>query len=352
MSIYIKEYGITANGEVVKQYEIRNEKGAKAVFLDYGAILAELHIPDKNGILRDVVWGLADLSAYEKNPQYIGAVVGRNANRICGAAVSIGGTEYRLQKNNGAHNVHGGSPRYDQRLWSTKPVGENEIVFSLFSPDGDQGFPGNAEISVSYRFTDDNELQIAYEAKADQDTVINLTNHSYFNLEGQHSESVLEQEIWLDADAFTLTDEELIPTGEIRSVQDTPMDFRTFQALGRSIYEAYEPLKFARGYDHNYVLNNRGVYALCGKLRSLKTGILMEVFTDLPGIQIYTAQNLRENEGKYERIYSPYSAVCFETQYFPDAVHQKHFKSPILKKGEIYRTRTTYKFGIASESCA
>ena len=232
-------------------------------------------------------------------------------------------------------------------MWKAIIADDNKVEFSLHSPDGDQGYPGNADITVSYTLTDGGELQIAYEGKADRDTIFNLTNHSYFNLDGQESDSVLEQKVWLDADAFTPGDAGLIPTGEIRSVEGTPMDFRTEHTIGERIDADYEPLKLAGGYDHNYVLKNEGTYALCGRLISDKSGICMEVSTDAPGIQLYAA-NFLENEkgGNGGHTYVRRSAVCFESQYFPDACHHENFKSPIVKAGEVYRTKTGYQFSI------
>lgn len=346
MSIRVETYGVTANGEEVKQYLLENEKGMKAVVLNYGAILAELHVPDRDGVLRDVVWGYENLEGYETKHTYFGATVGRNANRIAGGKLTIGGVDYQLEKNNGENNLHGGFAGYEHRMWKGTLLDHNKVEFSLESPDGDQGFPGNAWIRVSYLLTDENELRITYDGKADADTIFNLTNHSYFNMEGQESESVLEQLVFLDADAFTPTDAGLIPTGEIRSVEGTPMDFREFHAIGERIEADYEPLKLAGGYDHNFVLKNGGRYALCAKMKSEKSGICMEVYTDLPGIQLYTAQGLQEPGGKQGKIYGNCSAACFESQYFPDAVHHKAFLSPLVKAGETYRTSTGYKFTI------
>ena len=236
---------------------------------------------------------------------------------------------------------------YFTRMWKGIIADDNKVEFTLHSPDGDQGYPGNADIIVSYTLTDDQELQIAYEGKADRDTIFNLTNHSYFNLDGQESDSVLEQKVWLDADAFTPCDAGLIPTGEIRNVTGTPMDFRTVHTIGERIDADYEPLRLAGGYDHNYVLKNEGTYALCGKLISGKSGICMEVSTDLPGIQLYSANFLnQEKGGKGGRTLVRRSAICFESQYFPDACHHENFKSPIVKAGEVYRTKTGYKFSI------
>lgn len=345
MSIEVSDFGVTSDGEQVKQYTMVNRNGMKAVFLNYGAVITQLWVPDKDGVLTDVVWGYENLAGYEKNGPGFGSAIGRNANRIGKAQVEIGGKVYHLLKNDGENNLHGGEPGYNRRMWKGMIVDDNKLEFSIQSPDGDQGFPGNVEVRISYILSDENELKISYEAKTDQDTVVNLTNHSYFNLEGQASDSVLEQQVWIDADAFTPTDDGLIPTGEIRSVEGTPMDFRVFHAIGERIDADYEPLRQAGGYDHNYVLKNEGHYALCCKLRSDKSGICMEVYTDLPGMQLYAGNFLDgETGGKNGRVYGKRSAVCFESQYFPDAVHHENFKSTILKAGEIYCTETAYRF--------
>lgn len=347
MSIRVEAFGTTKDGQQVKKYILENGKGMKAVVLNLGAGLAELWVPDQDGALRDVVWGYEKAEDYEVNGPDFGAIVGRSANRIGGAVITIAGKDYTLAKNNGENNLHSGPDMYFTRMWKGIVADDNKVEFSLHSPDGDQGYPGNADITVSYTLTDDGELQIVYQGKADQDTIFNLTNHSYFNLDGQESDSVLEQKVWLDADAFTPGDAGLIPTGEIRDVTGTPMDFRTEHMIGERIDADYEPLKQAGGYDHNYVLKNEGKYALCGKLISQKSGICMEVSTDLPGIQIYSA-NFLENEkgGKEGRTYGRRSAICFESQYFPDACHHENFQSPIVKAGEVYRTKTGYKFTV------
>lgn len=347
MSIRVEAFGTTKDGQQVKKYILENGKGMKAVVLNLGAGLAELWVPDQDGALRDVVWGYEKAEDYEVNGPDFGAIVGRNANRIGGAVITIAGKDYTLAKNNGENNLHSGPDMYFTRMWKGIVADDNKVEFSLYSPDGDQGYPGNADITVSYTLTDDGELQIAYQGKADQDTIFNLTNHSYFNLDGQESDSVLEQKVWLDADAFTPGDAGLIPTGEIRDVTGTPMDFRTEHMIGERIDADYEPLKQAGGYDHNYVLKNEGKYALCGKLISQKSGICMEVSTDLPGIQLYSA-NFLENEkgGKEGRTYGRRSAICFESQYFPDACHHENFHSPIVKAGEVYRTKTGYRFSV------
>ena len=349
MSILVKDYGVTKDGQQVKQYILENAAGMKAVLLNYGAVIAELHVPDRDGNLRDVVWGYEDLSGYEVNGPNLGAVIGRNANRTGGAQVNISGKIYPLEKNEGNNNLHSSEPAYGKRVWKAVIVNDNQVEFSLSSPDGDQGFPGNAEIKVSYTLSDDNELLLSYTGKADQDTVFNLTNHSYFNLDGQESDSVLDQIVWINADAFTPTSADLIPTGEIRSVDGTPLDFRTPTAIGARIREDNETLKAGRGYDLNYVMKNGGEYALCAYMVSPASGIRMEVRTDTPGMQFYTSNFLEEKGGKNGREYGIWSAACFEAHYFPDATHHENFKSTVVKAGELYHVKAGYKFSVTEE---
>ena len=346
MAITVTEFGTTKAGEIVKQYEIENANGMKAVVINYGAILKELHVPDKDGNLRDVVWGYESVAGYEKESiPHFGGTIGRNSNRIAKAQVEIDGVTYALDPNNNGNNLHGGKPGYDQRMWRGIIADDNKVEFVIQSPDGDQGFPGNAEVCVSYKLTNDNELQISYSAKADKNTIFNMTNHSYFNLDGQESDSVLEQELWMDAVGYTPTDAQLIPTGEICPVDGTPMDFRQWKTIGADIYADFEPLKIAGGYDHNFVLREKDGYGLVAKMRSGKSGIQMEMYTDQPGIQMYSACVLKDEAGgKNGKVYGPFSASCFETQHYPDALNHENFPSTLLKAGDEYKTRTAYKF--------
>lgn len=350
MAITVTEFGKTESGQEVKQYVIENARGMRAVLLNYGAVLQKLLVPDKTGAMLDVVWGYQDVKHYEENEPNFGATVGRNANRIGKGEVEINGVAYQMAKNDGENNLHGGIPGYHQRMWRGIIADDNKVEFSIISPDGDQGLPGNVQVTVSYKLTNDNELQISYHGLPDQDTIINLTNHSYFNLEGQDSDTVLEQEVWIDADAFTPTAADLIPTGEIRPVEATPLDFRQWRTLGTDIDAEYEPLTFAGGYDHNFVLNGEG-HRLAAKLRCKKSGILMEVFTDLPGMQLYTGNFLdQEAGGKEGKVYQKRSAVCFETQAFPDAPHHPDFPTTLVRAGAEYETCTCYRFSVLEQA--
>lgn len=351
MAITVTEFGRTKAGEVVKQYEMVNANGMKAVLLNYGAVLRELYVPARDGSMLDVVWGYEDVEHYEVNKPNFGATLGRNANRVAKGQVEIGGVTYQMERNDGENNLHGGKPGYHQRIWKGIVADDNKVEFSMVSPDKDQGLPGNAQVRVSYKLTNENQLEISYQATADADTIFNMTNHTYFNLEGQASESVLEHQVQIDAEFFTPTGADLIPTGEFRSVEGTPMDFRQWRTLGKDIHGDYEPLQQAKGYDHNFVLTEKEGDRLAARLRAEKSGILMEVYTDQPGLQLYTSNALVEEAGgKGGRVYSLYSAACFETQHFPDALHHENFPSTLVKAGEEYRTRTTYQFSLMEQA--
>ncbi len=346
MGITKESFGVTSKNEEVSVYTIKNKNGMEAKVLDYGATLQSLLLPMENGEKLDVVHGFETVEAYEVNNPNFGSTIGRNGNRIGRGRFTLNGKEYKLDINDGENNLHGGFNGYHKRMWNVeRRNGENEICFSILSPDGDQGFPGNVEVRVSYTLTDKDELKISYFAKPDADTIINMTNHSYFNLEGQDSVSVLEQKVWIDGDQVTATTADLIPTGEILEVEGTPLDFRKEKAIGRDIFEDYEPLVFGHGYDHNWILNHPGSFRKVASLRSDKTGKMMEVYTDLPGMQMYTANFLDGTlVGKRGVKYEQRSGVCFETQYFPDAPNHDNFPSTVVKAGEIYETTTVYKF--------
>ncbi|MGN1266345.1 MAG: aldose epimerase family protein [Dorea sp.] len=339
----MQNFGITKKGEQASLFVLENKKHMKAAVTDYGASLVQLWVPDDNGQLYDVVLGYDDVSGYEKGDVFFGATVGRVANRIKGASFELGGVSYSLEKNSGENSLHGGKDFMNQRMWAVKEKGDMYITFALFSPDGDQGYPGNVEIQVTYTLTEDNELKIHYYAVPDKDTILNLTNHSYFNLSGHASGNVLEQEVMLDANAFTMADEELIPTGEVIAVEGTPMDFRIMKSIGQDVAQDYEALIFGGGYDHNWVLNGSGMRKVAA-MYSPETEISMEVYTDLPGIQFYIGNFLDDEAGKEGAIYRKRSGACFETQYFPDAIHKDNFVKPIVHAGEVFETTTVYKF--------
>ncbi len=341
----VKKFGVTENGDKPYLYVLKNDRGTVVTVTDYGASLVNVLVADKNGTIKDVVLGYDNVNGYEKNGDHLGATVGRNANRIGGAAFELDGRRYDLDKNdNGHNNLHSGPDYYNKRMWEVTENGDDHVTFMLHSPDGDQGYPGTIDMYVTYSLDEDNTITIHYEAVPDQDTVINMTNHSYFNLNGHDSGDVLDHVVTLDADYFTPTDAESIPTGEIRPVDGTPMDFRNGQKIGARIDEDFEPLNFGGGYDHNWVLKNEGRFVKVAEVSSEKSGIRMEVLTDLPGVQIYTANFLDGVAGKDGAVYGKRNAVCLETQYYPDAIHHDNFPGPVCKAGEKYDTRTAYRF--------
>lgn len=347
---YKKEkWGVMPAGEPVFRYTLVNDNGVSASFTDLGGIWVSMEVPDREGRMTDVVLGYDNVQAYLENPPHFGAPIGRNANRIAGAKFTLNGKIYELAANDGPNNLHSAPDLYHSRLWDTE-VEEGSlgttISFSLFSPDGDQGYPGNANITVSYTLTPDNSMVIAYHMVSDADTVANFTNHSYFNLDGHESGYAMGQKVWIDADTFTVADAVSIPTGEIVPVKGTPMDFTAMKVIERDINEDYEPLILGKGYDHNWILNHEaGEMALSAAAESDKTGIRMEVYTDLPGMQFYTGNFLGKGPaGKDKMVYGPRYAYCFETQYYPNAVNMPEFPSPVLKAGQEYQTKTIYSF--------
>jgi aldose 1-epimerase len=340
------EFGKTKNGEEISLFTLKNKNGLEMVVSNLGASIVKLLVPDQNGKLRDIVLGFDSVEKYEKDTTHIGETVGRFANRIGGGSFELNGKLYNLAKNDHGNTLHGGTDLYGKRKWEVKVLGEQSIAMTLFSPDGDQGFPGNLEVELTYVLTDQNALEIYYQMTSDQDTYVNMTNHSFFNLNGHESGDILGHEVQILADAYTEANAESIPTGVIMPVEGTPMDFRTFCKIGERIDADYTALKFGRGYDHNWCLNQefpgqfRKVAEVCGD----ESKIRMEVLTDMPGMQMYTGNFLDEEPGKDGVTYHARQAVCFETQYYPDAVHHDHFEKPLVKAGETKRSRTVYQF--------
>ena len=351
MKITKTSFGTTKNGEKATLYTMENSKGMKVSVTDYGATIVHIIVPDRDGKMADVSLGYDDVKGYDENGTYYGAFIGRNGNRIGGATFTINGVKYELDKNDGPNNLHGGFKGYNNFFYETECFddveGELSVEMSRLSPDMEQGFPGNLDITVTYTLTEENELAIEYLAVSDKDTVVNLTNHTFFNLAGHDSGTILDHKVQIDADYFTPTDDRLIPTGELRPVEGTPMDFREETVIGDRIDADYEPLKQAGGYDHNYVLNNSGEdVEYVGSLYDPKSGRKMEIFTDLPGMQLY-AGNFIDGKatGKDGKVYTKREGVCFETQLFPDACNAKEFfKSSVVKAYEEYSTMTVYKF--------
>ena len=320
----------------------------EAVVSDFGAILVKLIVPNKDGEKADVVLGFDHLEQYEENPNFFGSTVGRSANRIGGAAFQIDGVTYHLTANENENNLHSDFYHgFHKVLWNADMKdGENAVVFSYNSPDGENGFPGNLKISVTYTLKNDNSLQISYDGISDKKTIINMTNHSYFNLAGHDAGSICDEKMMIDADAFTELGQGSVCTGKVIPVEGTPMDFRTARRVGDHIDDAWPQLTLAGGYDHNWVLKNEGRFDKVAEVTGDESGIVMEVWTDRPGVQVYTANFLENEAGRNGAVYQKRDAVCLETQNYPDAVHQKNFPEAICKKGETYDTKTAYRFHI------
>lgn len=345
-------YGTLADGTEVMNYEMTNEKGVTLTVSQYGALITSIMVPDKNGNKADVTLGLKTLEDYGVNAVYLGATVGRHANRIGDASFSLNGALYELEVNDGKNNLHSGSDGYMFRLWDVVASGVTEdsayVTLTLESPHMDQGFPGNVNFTLTYFLNEKSEVGLTYQATTDQDTVINPTNHSYFNLAGHDSGDVLSQVVWIDSDYVTETGEGSIPTGAFVAVEGTPMDFNTPKTLGQDIDKDFYLLTAAGGYDHNYVLKEAGEVTLVASLLDPESGRKMEVYTDLPGMQLYTGNYIANNHviGRSGTEYIRRSGVCFETQYYPDSVHHENFPSPIFLAGETYRSTTIYKFSV------
>lgn len=342
MSVQTETFGKMPDGKQVDLYTLTNPNGLRARITNYGAILVSMEVPDRKGKLADVVLGFETLDGYLGEHPYFGAIVGRYANRIGQGKFTLNGVEYKLAVNNGPNHLHGGIKGFDKVLWKLEDIkAESDKAFvklSYLSKDGEEGYPGNLECSVTYTLTKDNELKISYEAKTDKATVINLTNHAYWNLAGQGNGDVLGHELTLNADKFTPVDKDLIPTGQIKSVKDSPMDFTRPMAIGSRINEV------GMGYDHNYVLNSGG-----GKLAPAATvfepnsGRVIEILTTEPGVQLYTA-NWVNSIGKSGKAYKKHHAFCLETQHFPDSPNKPDFPSVVLKPGQKYSSVTVHKF--------
>ncbi|MCD8020808.1 MAG: galactose mutarotase [Clostridiales bacterium] len=339
----ILDFGTTTDGQNAQLYVLKNDTMECRV-TDFGTILVNLFVPDKNGTPIDIVLGYNNVIKYEKDTQSLGCNVGRIANRIRGASFTLNDTVYTLDKNEGENNLHSGFHPYSKRIWAVENYNDTSITFSLESPDMDQGFPGAIKMHVTYKLSD-NRLLITYEGTPDKDTIINMTNHSYFNLNGQGNGDILEHTVLLHASRFTPSDPALIPTGDILPVADTPMDFTRTKAIGRDIHEKYDQLLQGLGYDHNYCIDDYdGTTRTAVWVDSDQAGIHMEIATNYPGVQMYTANYLKDIPGKDGKIYQPYEAVCFEPQFYPDAINQPAFVSPICKAGDKFSREIQYTF--------
>jgi aldose 1-epimerase len=327
-------------------YTLRNSKGAEATITTYGARVVTLKMPDKAGKFDDIVLGFDNLDGYLQTPPppYFGATIGRYGNRIAGGQFMLDGKTYTLAKNNGDNSLHGGKIGFDKVIWTARPGGTASVAMTYLSKDGEEGYPGNLTATVTYTLTDKNELQIEYSATTDKDTVVNLTNHSYFNLAGQGEGDILGHVVMIDADRFTPVDKGLIPTGELQLVDGTPFDFRKPTPIGDRIDAKDPQIALGPGYDHNFVLNHAG---LAARVTEPKTGRVMEVVTTEPGLQFYTSNFLDGTlKGVGGKVYPRRSAFCMETQHFPDSPNHPAFPSTTLKPGETYHSQTVYRFSV------
>lgn len=342
-------FGKISNGEIANRFVLENSNGMRIEVTDFGALVLSIILKDRNGVLRDVVLGFDNFEDYFQTDTGMGAYVGRNANRIKGASLYIEGVKYTLESNDGKNNLHSGFDRSHCKLYYSKrgEVSNGQYVdFYRISPHLEQGFPGNLEQKIRYTLTDNNEFIIDYNMISDKSTIVNPTNHSYFNLDGHDSGTVLHHELEVYSDAYLNTDEELIPTGEIIDVTDTPMDFRQRKKVGQDIECDYLPLQYARGYDHNYVFENDRVLKKVAKLYAANSGIAMTVLSDLCGLQIYSGNFLNGEIGKGGAVYNKNSGICLETQFYPNACNEKKFPSPLLKAREKFTSRTVYQFEV------
>ena len=343
------EFGKTADGRIASLYTLTNQKGMILKVTDLGASIVSLQVPDRTGSLRDVVLGYDTPQEYLDNTCYFGTVIGRSGNRIDKGRFQIGDRTFQLAVNDNENNLHSGPDGYDKRIWEAKEgPEEGQVTFSLESPDGDQGFPGNFRVSVTYTLTEGGGVRLSYQGVSDQDTVANLTNHVYFNLSGHDSGSIEEQELRLEASFYTpVRDYQSIPTGEIAPVEGTPMDFTKAKAIGKDIGADFDQLKYVGGYDHNFVLAGEpGTFRKMAEAYSEASGIFMEAFTDCAGMQFYAGNGLSPQKGKGGVTYQKRQGFCLESQYFPNAVNQEGFLKPILKAGEPYASVTEYRFSV------
>jgi aldose 1-epimerase len=340
----------THDGRPITVYTLTNSHGVEVRAMNYGGIILSIRVPDRKGQLADVVLGHETLEGYIPNPPYIGAIVGRYANRIANGTFTLDGKTYTLAKNDGPNTLHGGTTRtFDKVVWDGEALkSKTGVAFTYLSKDGEEGFPGNLKVKVTYTLTDSSELIIDYEATTDKATPINLSQHSYFNLGGEGTSDILNHQIMINADRFTPVDKNLIPTGELRPVKGTPLDFTTSTKIGARIDDNYEQLVLGHGYDHNFVINRKSGdkgLVLAARVYEPTSGRILEVSTTQPGVQFYTGNFLDGSiTGKQGHVYKRRYGFCLETQHFPDSPNHPDFPTTILKPGEAFREKTVFKF--------
>lgn len=337
------------DGKPTALYVLKNKKGAEACVTNWGGRLVSVMVPDRNGKLTDVVLGYDNIAQYVAFPDNnYGGLIGRYGNRIANAKFTLDGTEYQLPVNNNGHCLHGGPKGYHTVVWDANQVDDQTLELTYLSKDGEAGFPGNLNVKVTYRLTDDNAVDIRYEATTDKPTVVNLTNHSYFNLSGVPGSQIMDHQIMIDADSYNPVDSTLIPTG-IEPVEGTPMDLREPITISDHIDDDFTQLAYGGGYDHNWILNAKGdINKVAARVVSPTSGIVMEVYTNEPGVQFYAgnAMNKAGDKGKLGVVYPWRGALCLETQHYPDSPNQSAFPSVVLRPGETYTSECIYKFSV------
>ncbi|WP_312510125.1 aldose epimerase family protein [Chryseobacterium culicis] len=349
-NVHTSDYGVTPKGDSIKKYTLTNKNGMKVEVINFGGIITSLTAPDRNGKYEDVVLGFTKPEGYfEGNPYYFGALIGRYGNRIANAKFSLEGKTYEIDKNDGPNSLHGGKEGFHTRFWNIEAVKDAKfptLKLSYTSNDGEEGYPGKLTTTVFYTLTDDNALEISYEAETDKPTVVNLTQHSYFNLSGNFTKTITDHELLINADHFLPVNETLIPTGEQKDVKGTPFDFTAAKSIGKDINAEDDQLKKGKGYDHNWILNGKGFRSIA-QVYHPATGRLMEVLTDEPGVQFYSGNFL---DGKFDTKTGGKNefrtGFCLETQHFPDSPNQPSFPSTELKPGQKYHSKTIYKFSV------
>jgi aldose 1-epimerase len=338
----------TQDERPITLYTLTNSHGVEIRAINYGGIILSIRVPDRQGRFADIALGHDTVEGYTPNPAYLGAIIGRVANRIANGTFTLDGKTYTLPKNNGTNSLHGGVKGFDKVVWDGKAgEGKRSVTFSYLSKDGEEGYPGNLKVKVTYTLTDANDLVIDYEATTDKATPINLTHHAYFNLAGEGNGDVLNHEVWLDADRFTPVDQNLIPTGELRSVTGTPLDFTTTTRIGARIEDNYDQLSLAGGYDHNFIINhkNKGDLTPAARVYEPTGGRVLEVSTTEPAIHLYTGNFLDGTvTGKQGHVYQRRSGFCLETQHYPDSPNHPDFPNTILRPGATFRSRTEFRF--------
>ena len=345
------DFKAVIDGDSVNLFVLQNKNGLEATFTNYGLRLVSLYVPDKNGNFEDVVLGHATLDEYVNGPKgYYGSIIGRYGNRIAKGSFSLGDNTFDLAINNNENHLHGGEIGFESVVWKVENQTSQSIEFSRLSPDMEEGYPGNLMVHVTYTLTDENELKIAYKAETDKTTVVNLTHHSFFNLKGEGEGDVNDHLLMINADQYTPVDAGLIPTGEIKEVKDTPLDFRKIKTIGSEIASDFEQLKIGKGYDHNYVLNdapqNSEGLTFAAKVIEPKSGRVLEVYTDEPGVQLYGGNFLNGKMiGKNGKPHLFRGSFCLETQHYPDSPNQLDFPSTTLEPGDTYSSNCVYKFG-------